>query len=107
MSTVIIQAFSYGDSFTNSGLSSSSSFTLVIVPLIGAYNSETVFTDSTVPKDSLNVIVSPTSGSSTNTMSPNSLWANSVIPRSEEHTSELQSRFDLVCRLLLEDKKIT
>src|SRR5207249_11302807 len=28
-------------------------------------------------------------------------WAN----RSEEHTSELQSRFDLVCRLLLEKKK--
>src|SRR5699024_12110860 len=25
--------------------------------------------------------------------------------RSEEHTSELQSRFDLVCRLLLENKK--
>src|SRR5437868_12709665 len=25
--------------------------------------------------------------------------------RSEEHTSELQSRFDLVCRLLLEKKK--
>src|SRR5699024_12714310 len=25
--------------------------------------------------------------------------------RSEEHTSELQSRFDLVCRLLLETKK--
>src|SRR5207249_5919229 len=25
--------------------------------------------------------------------------------RSEEHTSELQSRFDLVCRLLLEQKK--
>src|SRR5699024_12530158 len=29
-------------------------------------------------------------------------WAG---PRSEEHTSELQSRFDLVCRLLLEKKK--
>src|SRR5437868_11376547 len=28
-----------------------------------------------------------------------------AIPRSEEHTSELQSRFDLVCRLLLEKKK--
>src|SRR2546421_7404057 len=28
------------------------------------------------------------------------------IPRSEEHTSELQSRSDLVCRLLLEKKKI-
>src|SRR5699024_11924545 len=28
-----------------------------------------------------------------------------VEGRSEEHTSELQSRFDLVCRLLLEKKK--
>src|SRR5690606_39584508 len=27
------------------------------------------------------------------------------IPRSEEHTSELQSRENLVCRLLLEKKK--
>src|SRR5699024_11886769 len=27
------------------------------------------------------------------------------VSRSEEHTSELQSRFDLVCRLLLEKKK--
>src|SRR5699024_12247691 len=31
----------------------------------------------------------------------------STILRSEEHTSELQSRFDLVCRLLLEKKNIT
>src|SRR5712664_850653 len=32
-----------------------------------------------------------------------------VVPgvRSEEHTSELQSRSDLVCRLLLEKKKAT
>src|SRR5699024_11233645 len=30
---------------------------------------------------------------------------NDVYVRSEEHTSELQSRFDLVCRLLLEKKK--
>src|SRR5438067_9246104 len=28
-----------------------------------------------------------------------------AMVRSEEHTSELQSRFDLVCRLLLEKKK--
>src|SRR5690554_7528224 len=28
-----------------------------------------------------------------------------LIPRSEEHTSELQSRPHLVCRLLLEKKK--
>src|SRR5438067_10492682 len=27
-----------------------------------------------------------------------------AVDRSEEHTSELQSRFDLVCRLLLEKK---
>src|SRR5699024_7855618 len=32
---------------------------------------------------------------------PNLRWPG----RSEEHTSELQSRFDLVCRLLLEKKK--
>src|SRR2546422_4587637 len=33
-----------------------------------------------------------------------SLWAKGQ-PRSEEHTSELQSRLHLVCRLLLEKKK--
>src|SRR5438874_4682709 len=32
---------------------------------------------------------------------------NAVDMRSEEHTSELQSRRDLVCRLLLEKKKTT
>src|SRR5438067_3151510 len=31
--------------------------------------------------------------------------ADTRLCRSEEHTSELQSRFDLVCRLLLEKKK--
>src|SRR5207249_11501035 len=30
-----------------------------------------------------------------------------LMTRSEEHTSELQSRFDLVCRLLLEKKNIS
>src|SRR5690349_22145446 len=42
----------------------------------------------------------------------NEIWMQHVIPdllaniktRSEEHTSELQSRRDLVCRLLLEKK---
>src|SRR5699024_11984761 len=33
------------------------------------------------------------------------LTGGSAVLRSEEHTSELQSRFDLVCRLLLEKKK--
>src|SRR5699024_11854795 len=47
----------------------------------------------------------------TSTMSPKVLPAETFLSfatpslRSEEHTSELQSRFDLVCRLLLEKKK--
>src|SRR5271165_7321958 len=40
--------------------------------------------------------------------SPPSHAAQSCVPsRSEEHTSELQSRENLVCRLLLEKKKKT
>src|SRR6266498_6137909 len=36
----------------------------------------------------------------------NAFWHHNVgSPRSEEHTSELQSRPHLVCRLLLEKKK--
>src|SRR5699024_11627023 len=38
----------------------------------------------------------------------NEIQVDAIVPnprRSEEHTSELQSRFDLVCRLLLEKKK--
>src|SRR5690349_23086243 len=37
--------------------------------------------------------------------SPTWLAAGNCRSRSEEHTSELQSRRDLVCRLLLEKKK--
>src|SRR5256886_7079385 len=36
---------------------------------------------------------------------PNQLVARRMIARSEEHTSELQSQSNLVCRLLLEKKK--
>src|SRR2546430_3213562 len=32
-------------------------------------------------------------------------WWNRIVARSEEHTSELQSQSNLVCRLLLEKKK--
>src|SRR5207247_4792873 len=35
----------------------------------------------------------------------NKLSIATIVQRSEEHTSELQSRVDLVCRLLLEKKK--
>src|SRR5699024_12601650 len=34
-----------------------------------------------------------------------SLLSLRTVNRSEEHTSELQSRFELVCRLLLDKKK--
>src|SRR5712664_4395024 len=41
-----------------------------------------------------------------NWLSPGRDYSNQRFsPRSEEHTSELQSRSDLVCRLLLEKKK--
>src|SRR5207249_8040253 len=44
-------------------------------------------------------------GSSIDSAKAANLFTNYPAPRSEEHTSELQSRFDLVCRLLLEKKK--
>src|SRR5256885_3801233 len=36
---------------------------------------------------------------------PTSLYSSTTVSRSEEHTSELQSPCNLVCRLLLEKKK--
>src|SRR5699024_11259643 len=39
------------------------------------------------------------------TVQPIQLDHKGIDIRSEEHTSELQSRFDIVCRLLLEKKK--
>src|SRR5256884_3993483 len=38
------------------------------------------------------------------TQKPNIRTPEAVVERSEEHTSELQSRLHLVCRLLLEKK---
>src|SRR5699024_11520044 len=42
-----------------------------------------------------------------NTVEPHQNNIHQYLERSEEHTSELQSRFDLVCRLLLEKKNKT
>src|SRR2546427_1619369 len=42
--------------------------------------------------------------SSSSPIDPATLWFGSPV-RSEEHTSELQSQSNLVCRLLLEKKK--
>src|SRR5438034_8857443 len=51
----------------------------------------------------LTLKITPKSSGLTVTRGP---WRNcsSARPRSEEHTSELQSHSDLVCRLLLEKK---
>src|SRR5699024_12550695 len=52
------------------------------------------------------VLTDPVSGghlpSASRTYRPSAAMAENL--RSEEHTSELQSRFDLVCRLLLENQ---
>src|SRR3712207_8592746 len=70
--------------------------------------------------DALPIWRPPTCTSSARTCAPAAAWATSTRParsptgqpapsrppRSEEHTSELQSRQYLVCRLLLEKKKI-
>src|SRR5690606_41692935 len=47
------------------------------------------------------------SGSRTGSRTRSTRRPSSASPRSEEHTSELQSRENLVCRLLLEKKKLT
>src|SRR5690606_42030898 len=49
-----------------------------------------------------NTITIPTEGSGYNY---EIFWEEIGNPRSEEHTSELQSRENLVCRLLLEKRK--
>src|SRR5260370_1340639 len=48
---------------------------------------------------------SPASRASASTPAPASIRWISACRRSEEHTSELQSHLNLVCRLLLEKKK--
>src|SRR4051794_41702824 len=51
------------------------------------------------------VEVSADGGASWHPASGHDSWTFTWTPRSEEHTSELQSPVHLVCRLLLEKKK--
>src|SRR2546426_5428531 len=50
-------------------------------------------------------ISSPNSSGAASCTTPRGTWRPTSPPRSEEHTSELQSPCNLVCRLLLEKKK--
>src|SRR5260370_31869948 len=49
--------------------------------------------------------LTPSALTSATMTSPTSSWTSAMSSRSEEHTSELQSHLNLVCRLLLEKKK--
>src|SRR5690349_23467576 len=72
---------------------------------------------SSVTKPTISVVLATYNGAAFLREQLDSLAAQAVLPfelvvgddgstdRSEEHTSELQSRRDLVCRLLLEKKK--
>src|SRR2546429_5242726 len=61
--------------------------------------------ESSVECRSLNTLYSRNSGPKRTSWFPFSHVKFPVNVRSEEHTSELQSRLHLVCRLLLEKKK--
>ena len=64
-----IHPFPYGSSFMASGVVSSSSLTSTTSPEIGAYISDTDFTDSMLAKASIDMTRSPTIGNSTQTTS--------------------------------------
>src|SRR5207249_8729998 len=75
-------------------------------PTVGSSGVVTTFRTSIVPScasATRSVKVPPTSTPTLTAAAPHPQPERSK--RSEEHTSELQSRFELVCRLLLEKKK--
>src|SRR5215218_10658991 len=78
--SLTIQPSPYGSSLIFSGASSRDELTSTTSPPTGEYRSETALTLSTVPKESPATMVAPLSGSSTNTTSPSSSWAWSVMP---------------------------
>src|SRR2546422_6551029 len=73
-----------------------------LVPRVRCATSDTCPPAATEP---LAVVVSAGLAFVTTTASAGSAQAVGPAARSEEHTSELQSRLHLVCRLLLEKKK--
>src|SRR5204862_5882332 len=78
--------------------------------LLSAFFTFFFFTDTATTEiytlslhDALPISDSARASASRPSPTPSHVYPSS--PRSEEHTSELQSRRDLVCRLLLEKKK--
>src|SRR5690625_5614182 len=83
-------------------LNTCSTETILIAKIKLCISSETRVICSTVSVKSGFLIFSARSSNRLRSMTISSKW---FIKRSEEHTSELQSRGHLVCRLLLEKKK--
>src|SRR6266700_7342646 len=77
------------------------SFAVTGVPNAGSPVAATV--TSTCPSNTATCV--PRGSARTLKTVPRARTAAAVVARSEEHTSELQSRENLVCRLLLEKKK--
>src|SRR5207249_10471744 len=78
-------------------------------PLSGVYSGMTPWANSQVTIELLRcparlsqIRIKRSGGSGRCGRCPNQVAQSAAAGRSEEHTSELQSRFDLVCRLLLE-----
>src|SRR5207248_11209566 len=65
----------------------------------------TLFRSETGPRFPRESPSSVRSTPSSSTRTSKLTWSSASSQRSEEHTSELQSPYDLVCRLLLEKKK--
>src|SRR5437867_7994121 len=80
-----------------------SSFMMLLPPLSTLFPYTTLFRSLTrgISRSVMSASMGESGGASP------SLLCASPPSRSEEHTSELQSPYDLVCRLLLEKKKRT
>src|SRR5699024_2619551 len=89
---VPIATLSNGSSVTNTGI-----FVSLFITSSMFFKSDPP-PDNTIPRS---IISATNSGGVFSKV----VFTEFTIDRSEEHTSELQSRFDLVCRLLLEKKK--
>src|SRR5438046_8645222 len=70
------------------------------------FDNDELFAGGNVPYEPLYEMFRPARpGSIAGENTPIYLYWRPALPRSEEHTSELQSLTNLVCRLLLEKKK--
>src|SRR5205809_180223 len=86
----------------------SASWELPVMPVVGALDGpETLVPNKPGPEDCRATVITPAPAWSTVWLpvGVNPACARPLEVRSEEHTSELQSRLHLVCRLLLEKKK--